>query len=60
MSRSGHESGAELEHEDGWNKIEIFKDKDIVKIALGTEHSLFLDENGIVGMWIWILWTTWT
>eukprot|EP01084_Bolivina_argentea_P149255 260750_1 len=45
---SGHPKDQELKNKFGWNEVEIFNDKHIVKIATGLSHTLFLEDTGII------------
>ena len=45
-SGSGQDQDEELENEYGWNEIEVFNDKNIIKISCGQYHTLFLEDNG--------------
>ena len=47
-SGSGHPKNAELKNENGWNEVEFFKDKYIVKMETGDDHTIFLDSAGEV------------
>ena len=35
-------------NDNGWNKVDFFEDKTIVKIELGAVHTIFLEDNGTV------------
>ena len=45
---TGHPRDAEFKNENEWNQVLFFDDKYIVKIAVGLNHTLFLEENGII------------
>ena len=45
---TGHSKNAELEYKYGWNKVPFFDDKHIVKIAVGSAHTMFLDDTGVL------------
>ena len=43
---TGHPQDAKLEAE--WNQVSFFNDKYVVRIAVGSNYTLFLEDNGIV------------
>ena len=45
---TGHLRNAEIVNKNGWNMVNSFKDKNIVKCAVGSAHSMFLEENGVL------------
>ena len=45
---TGHTIFGELGDEIGWNKVQFFDDKNIIKIAVGSGFTLFLDGDGVV------------
>ena len=45
---SGHPKNATLQNKHGWNEIEEFKQHNIIKLAVTSLYSLFLEENGDV------------
>ncbi len=45
---TGHLQDIELKDEYGWNEVDAFKDVNIIKIAVGQYHSLFLEESGVL------------
>ena len=50
IAGSGHEEDQIFDNEYGWNEVKIFKQENvnIIKIAISKEHSLFLDDSGLV------------
>ena len=42
----GHPQHIELTNKFTWNQVHFFDDKNIIKIAVGGGHTLFLDQNG--------------
>ena len=45
---SGHPKNYELPNKNGWNEVEFFNDKNVIKIDAGYYHTLFLDDTGNV------------
>ena len=45
---TGHPKDIGIKKKYGWNRVNFFDDKHIVKIAVGARHTLFLDDNGVI------------
>ena len=45
---SGHPKDYQLPNKNGWNEVQFFNDKNVIKIVRGDTHTLFLEENGNV------------
>ena len=43
---TGHLEYDEIVNKTGWNMVNSFADKNIIKCALGAYHSMFLEDNG--------------
>ena len=48
LSGTGHLEDDEIINEKGWNVVDSFRDKNIIKCAVGTHHSMFLQDNGVL------------
>ena len=38
----------EIVYDTGWNMVNSFKDNNIIKCAVGTHHSMYLEDNGVL------------
>ena len=45
---TGHLKNDETINKKGWNMVDSFKDKNIVKCDVGAYHSMFLEDNGVL------------
>ena len=52
---TGHLKDAKIINKTGWNTVESFKDKNIIKCAVGGYHSMFLEDNGVLWTCGWCL-----
>ena len=45
---TGHLKDAETVKKKGWNIVDSFEDKNIIKCSVGFIHSMFLEDNGVL------------